>query len=544
MNGRVDERLNHLDEMTGLLYLEGQLEPAKARQVSAHAEECPACRVLLRAMERESRLLKRAMVEEDEELPLRLHSFTERAANSLQWIWAAAVGLAATGAYALYTGYIEPWQQQLSQAGFGGTSLLSLLVFQGAFWKGWQSMFSMLEFVALATVGTGAVVFLRRKIRRTSAAAMILAGLCAVAAAFPEPAGAIEIRKDQNYTLGKDEVIKSDLFLTCGRGRIDGTVDGDLIVFAEGVDVSGHVTGDVIAFARTLRIMGQVDGNVRAFTNTTTISGSVGKNIIGMGDVLNLDPGAKVGGSATLLTGSLSLDGRVGRDLWAFFPRATLNGFVGGNARLKGKELNIGPSADLQGKVRFEGHQPATVSPQAKLALPVEFVPYSDRADSRTGKYYLWKVIWTAATLLFGMVMFLLMPGFAREAVDSGQKYWVSPLLGILVFFGVPIAAIFACFTVVGIPIAIGALGVWGAVFYCAQFVVGGILGKSLLGPTSDMWGLIGRMALGLVAVRILFLIPKAGFWFGLIVFIWGIGAISLAIYRRFTTAAPVSAAA
>src|ERR1700751_4257038 len=99
--------------MTGLLYTERQLDRGRAQEISAHTQDCLACRTLLRALERESRLLTRAMLEEEEALPARLAQFQERARKSMQWIWTLAFGLAATGVYALYTGYIEPWQTQL-----------------------------------------------------------------------------------------------------------------------------------------------------------------------------------------------------------------------------------------------------------------------------------------------------------------------------------------------------------------------------------------------------------------------------------------------
>src|SRR5277367_6198002 len=156
----------HLDEMILLLYTERQLDRVKAAEVSAHTQECNACRTLLHAMERESRLLTRAMLEEDEALPLRLAQFQERARRSMQWIWGVLFGLAATGVYALYTGYIEPWEQQLAQAGFGSTSLLNLLIFQGAFWKGWQSVITLLEVVAMLTIGGFGLAFFRRRLRR------------------------------------------------------------------------------------------------------------------------------------------------------------------------------------------------------------------------------------------------------------------------------------------------------------------------------------------------------------------------------------------
>src|SRR5262245_63962502 len=88
--------MEHLDEMTCMLYLEGQLERARALEVSSHAQGCDACRTLLRAIEREARLLTRAMLEEEEPLPARLAAFQERVERSKQWIWMVTFGLAAT----------------------------------------------------------------------------------------------------------------------------------------------------------------------------------------------------------------------------------------------------------------------------------------------------------------------------------------------------------------------------------------------------------------------------------------------------------------
>src|SRR6266705_5367587 len=93
----------HLDEMTCMLYLERQLERTRALEVSAHTQDCAICRTLLRAMDRESRLLTRAMLEEEEPLPARIAAFQERVHRSMQWIWMVVFGLAATAVYAMYT---------------------------------------------------------------------------------------------------------------------------------------------------------------------------------------------------------------------------------------------------------------------------------------------------------------------------------------------------------------------------------------------------------------------------------------------------------
>ena len=64
----------HFDEMACLLYLEGQLEPARAREMIVHIKDCAACRTLLRALERESDALTAALTEDNESMPTRLLS--------------------------------------------------------------------------------------------------------------------------------------------------------------------------------------------------------------------------------------------------------------------------------------------------------------------------------------------------------------------------------------------------------------------------------------------------------------------------------------
>jgi cytoskeletal protein CcmA (bactofilin family) len=528
-----EPNLKHLDEMTCLLYLERQLDRARGLEVSAHTQECESCRTLLRALERESRLLTRAMFEDNEPLPSRLAEFQEAARRSMQWIWGLAFGLAATGVYALYTQYIEPWQRQLQEAGFSGTNLLGLLIFQSPFWKGWQSMITLLEILALATLGGLGVMFLRRRIRRGSALALVFAGLC-VAMAMPTPASATEFRKGDRVTIGKDEVVHSDLYVTGGQIRIGGTVEGDLVVAGGDVEVSGHVEGDMLSASGQVRMTGQVDGSIRGYAGNITIKGKVGRNVMTFGGDVNIDHDAAIAGSVTTGSGRLSLDGHVGRDLLAFAGQSNLSGAIDGSVKIRGGELNIDSSADIKGPIHFEGEREPQVSSQAKLASPVQFVKRTRGPNYSNPHYYIWQVIWMAAFILYGLVLYSLMPKFSQEAVKSAEQYGAAAGLGVLVLFGVPIAACIACITVVGLFIGVSTLFVWWASVYFAQVVVGTVVGQWLMGRTSEFWPFVGRMAVGLVIVRLCTTIPGVGGWVKFVAILWGIGAISLAVFRRF----------
>ena len=319
----------HLDEMTLLLYLERQLDRERAMEVSSHMQECGDCGTLLRALERESRLLTRAMLEDEEPLPARLASFQQKAKRSMQWIWMVTFGLAATGVYAIYTSYVEPVQNRLQDAGFGGTNLLGLLIFQGAFWKGWQSMLSLVEILAFLVIGVSAALLFRKRFRRGTLAALLVTGMCG-ALMLPAGAAAFESRKGESVDVTKDETIKGDLLMTGNRIVIDGTVDGDVYAFGQDIEVNGHITGDLLTASQTIRVNGTVDGNIRGFVNTVTVPGTVGRNLMAWAQVVNVDSKGKIGRSVTSFCQTLGVDGEVNGDILSFNQSTRIAGAVNG----------------------------------------------------------------------------------------------------------------------------------------------------------------------------------------------------------------------
>jgi cytoskeletal protein CcmA (bactofilin family) len=413
---------DHLDEMSCMLYLEGQLDRARAMEVSNHTQTCAACRTLLRAIERESRLLTRAMLEEEEPLPARIANFKEQVHRSMQWIWMVVFGLAATAVYAMYTGYIEPWQQRLEQAGFGGTSLLSMLIFQGSFWKGWQSMLSLVEVLALVTIGGFAAHVLRKRIRRGGALALVLTSLCTVFASAPA-ASAAEFRKGASFEVAKDETVKGDLYFTGQQLSVDGTVDGDLYVWGQEVTIRGHVTGDVFAFVQTARIDGQVDGSVRGFCNNITISGTVDRSLMAWAQVIHVDNHGSVGRTVTAFSQTLSIDGKVARDMLVFNQSTRISGTIGGSVKERGESLTIEESAQVNGSFQFEGEKEPIVSKSAKLASAVQFTHHVKKRDEFSKHSAFWAGLLAAAFVLFGLVLFRVMPQFSLDATRAAESY-------------------------------------------------------------------------------------------------------------------------
>jgi len=398
-------------------------------------------------------------------------------------------------------------------------------------------MFTLFQALALVFL-TGLVIFaFRRYIRRGSALAMMFASL-GFLGAFVAPASATEFRKGDTVEVRRDETIKSDIFVSGESVRIDGTVDGDVYAFGQQVDVSGHINGDLICFARSARVTGQVDGNVRSFTNNIAISGTVGRSVTTFTEGFALDTNGKIGHSLTIFAQNLMIDGKIGRDFLGFFHQATVSGLIGGALDSRGNSLTLTSTAEIDGKAEFQGDKPAIVSSEAKLAFPLEYKRLEHKhGDTRDASFYVWQGIWTAAFIFFGLVLFSLMPRFAVETVEAAEHLGASFGLGVLVLPGIFIAAIIACFTVVGLVVGISSLMLWLIAFLAAEVVVGGIIGTWIMGRSTELWPMVGRMAVGVILVSIATALPWVGPWAKLAVLLWGMGAISLALYRRLQPA-------
>ncbi len=95
--------------------------------------------------------------------------------------------------------------------------------------------------------------------------------------------------------------------------------------------------------------------------------------------------------------------------------------------------------------------------------------------------------------------------------------------------------------TLVGFFVGFASLLVWAIAVYAAQPVAAALLGQWIFGRTNETWPLIGRMLVGLLLIRVAELLPH-GWIIKLGMVFWGLGAISIALYRRFQPAVAAQA--
>jgi hypothetical protein len=547
----------HVDEVTGLLYIEGQLEQAAARTVVKHVEQCSNCRRLLDSLKRESLLLRQALTEEDEAVPASL--LVPRSSAGLSWWWLSVLSLAATGAYAIWTYYLEPWVSSFQETGFGGQFFFTWLLLNGASWKGWTAMLQWVIVASLGVLASVVLFLLRRNLRRLTSLSVFLAALLLAALALPQAAqGAEFVHQTGTYLVPAGETVRNDLFVFAPSVRVSGTVDGDLYCFSHVLSIDGRVTGDVIAFVGDVRIAGKVDGNVRSFNQSLTLDGEVGRNVLSFVAQYETSPKSHVGGSAMLLAGLIQVEGPMDRDLTAYLGEGSIDAPVGGSVRIRQEAasrddrwvmhnrgpLQVGSHADIKGSFRVRGPVRPEISPEAHLASAPQFDLVEELPPYRNPKAYWYNAMIWGSAFLVGLVLISLVPGLMNESAREAGRIGVPLGLGLVTFILMPVTGCLACFTVVGLGLGLPVIFLWLFLFFFGQVPAALWVGDSILGRSSGAWSATGRLALGLLLIRLLALVPVLGAWVRFLACLLGIGALTLmALHRIQPQAGPAPAA-
>lgn len=322
---------------------------------------------------------------------------------------------------------------------------------------------------------------------------VLLATLPGVAAA--------ESRTGGTVVVGPDETVGEDLEAVAGSVVIRGTVDGDVSAFAGDVRVApgGTVTGNVTAAAGTVVIDGTVNGNVA----------------VGGGSVLVTDRG-RIDGS--LQAGAGSID---------------VNGTVGGDAQLGAETVRLGPGAAIGGDLTYDGElvraEEATIDGTVTRDAGLDVVtPISEAPVGLLSVYGLLVNLLIGAVLLYAFPRFSA--GVADRVADDPARTGGA---GLLALVAIPVAIALLFVTVVGIPLALAGLVLFGLLVWIATIYGRYAIGEWVLSAT-DWEGRWLALLVGVVGVAVLTFVPFVGWVVELIVFLLGFGALVVGLWRGY----------
>lgn len=395
--------------------------------------------------------------------------------------------------------------------------------------------------VALVLLFVGGSFYL---LRRRPAGVAVLATLCLIFL-LAQPGAAVDIRKApaKAIVIAEGEVVDDTLYFRGETLIVNGTINGNLIAFAERVEINGTVKGDLICFAAKALLNGTVESNAFVFASVTDVSGRVGRNLHSFASLTQVAKGGVVEGDAFAFSGDASVDGTVGRDVVAFAGSTSVQGTIGRNLQARtGKLLVLGP-ARIGGNVEAHVKKASRVQidPSATVAGKVEtHLPASRLARYGQPRFYFWQAVRLAAALVTGLVLFWLFPALFPARFDAPMAMLKSAGVGFLAAVATPVFIVLAAITIIGIPMALLALAVWLAGLYVAKVLVGLLVGRSLLAaPAGQAPSFALPLLAGLALLFVAINLPYVGGVIHLLALLLGLGLFVFQVHAAWQRARP-----
>ncbi|MGE5450080.1 MAG: hypothetical protein ACM3PA_01735 [Methanomassiliicoccales archaeon] len=336
------------------------------------------------------------------------------------------------------------------------------------------------------------------------------------------------------------EVINDDLFMAGESIRIDGTVNGDVVVLANSVDVTGTINGDLLVGCSNLNVSGIINDDLRIAAQDARITGQVKRNLSAAGSHFIIDKDAIVGGNVAFGGENLSIAGLVQGGLQAAVGQLNLTGKIGQNVGAKTDDLNVLPGATIGGSLNYRGANKGNISPEAKIGGPVSykyFVPqHRDKPEPQHAPWMgilVWMLVGFMSLMLVWLLWFYLSPSsFIKVQGALIKAPWASLGWGFALLILLPIAAILVMVTVVGIPIALAALILYGTVLFVGKLIVGYGLTYYLATryQIAALQKPFAAAAVGTLVLMLLNVIPWVGTIVTMVVALMALGSVFIAL--------------
>ena len=558
------------DELALATFVDEEMDAPEALALGDHVASCARCRERLAAVHAERELLSAVLQEgllddpapateasatwaSDQDAPAAARAATVagRAAQANRWRELASLGAAvsvvvgaallAAAVGAIWRAFpVFEWLSPFHPSGqlawlFTGSALA---LFEGG---------PLLTSLVTAVSQTAAVLLLLAvvlSVARATRRAAVTGLLAAVLTVLATPGEAFVVRSsDDGVVVPAGDTIDDTLIASGDRIVVEGTVTGDVIAGARHIVILGRVGGNLVGWAQYVEVDGEVGGSVFASGQEVTVRGAVGGGVHAFAQDVRVIKGSRVAGSVASFSQTLAVDGVVERDVQFRGAEVDVTGTVRRDLDVEGMRITLGAGSRIGGGLTAKVVDPddLRVEPGATLGRAPEVRLWNEGPSPSpylTGTFYLRQTLWLLAAFLTGWLLFRLAPGASVVRFETPAAAIRTLGVGLLCVCAAPMAAVIAAVTLVGLPVAVVAIGLWALAIYLAKIPVALFLGRTILGP-SGRGGLVPALLVGLLAVFVAVELPFVGWVIDLALTLIGVGVLCtwvLGAYRASRT--------
>ena len=229
-------------------------------------------------------------------------------------------------------------------------------------------------------------------------------------------------------------------------------------------------------------------------------------------------------GSVVVADGDVTIRGTVDGDVVVADGAVTIRGTVDGDVVAVAGQVTLGRRGRVTGDIAYGDKKPV-LAPGSRVSGKVQKFKLGDA--SIIGAIGFW-IGFTLSLLVLGLVLLALAPRAADAIARTAKaKRLIAAVVGLVAFFLIPIVAIAACVTILGLPLGIVLLFSIVPLYAIAYLSTGLVLGRLILKKSRIL-----AFVVGLVILQLLTLIPIAGGIIGFLATVFGLGVVLLTLVR------------
>lgn len=369
---------------------------------------------------------------------------------------------------------------------------------------------------------------------------LILGGLAALLPAF---AFAAHVGVGDNV-VAPTPTEAQNLYLVGGTVNVSNNVKGDALLAGGTIVVSGDVEKDLFAVGGNMSMIGGTTEDLRVAGGNITIGRKISGEAMIAGGQIIITSATEIKGDSYMAGGTVNFSGSEAGNLVLAGGQIRIDGTINGNLTIKRAEkVTFGSQAVLNGKVEYSAPTEAVVESGAKLANTPVFHKIELNRTSQAGAT---KGIFAAlgviallkilASLAAAYIIWYFFKKYSASAIENGnQKFWKMLLRGFAILVLMPIASIILLFTVIGwVPAVVMIVGYIGFLILATPISI--IVASSLLKKlfkkdhTHLTWY---QIIFGLVALRIVAMIPVVGWLACFAIYLVSLGIVATSVKER-----------
>jgi len=370
---------------------------------------------------------------------------------------------------------------------------------------------------------------------------MALTLVAVFACVAPGVSEAAYFKTGKSVVVGSSAAISDNVYAAGASVSVSAPVEGDLLAAGGTLYLSGQVSQDIMAIGGTVIVAGSSAEDIRLIGGNVTVSGSYSGEAVIAGGQVAVMSGTTITKDSYLAGGSVTFGGNEAGNLKIAGGAVYVDGTVGGNLTVKGgKEVTIGPNAVIKGNFDYTAQNKATIENGAQIVGTTTFHEAPAPAATAGGFFKSFAVIltigWIAKFLMVLTAAYLLWYVMRSDMVETVKRitsgFWKELLRGFVILVAMPIAAIIALATIIGVLPGLVGLLLYGALLI-ASAPVAGIVTASLLKKlkTDLRWY---HILLGALVFEVVKLIPFVGWIAAFIVYLLSVGAFAMVLKQRF----------